>query len=200
MRGIQAGAKIVVHAVIVWLLAGPVEDAVAAYQKGDYATALRLLRPLAAQGDAAAQYNLGLMYDEGRGVTRDDAQAVNWYRKAADQGDANAQNNLGFMYAEGRGVAQDYTQSADWFRKATEKDLAVAQYNLGLMYNKGQGVAQDYVLAYMWINLAAARMPPGGENTRENAVKARDGIAAKMTPEQIAEAQRLAREWKPGAK
>jgi len=164
MRGIQAGAKIVVHAVIVWLLAGPVEDAVAAYQKGDYATALRLLRPLAAQGDAAAQYNLGLMYDEGRGVTRDDAQAVNWYRKAADQGDANAQNNLGFMYAEGRGVAQ------------------------------------DYVLAYMWINLAAARMPPGGENTRENAVKARDGIAAKMTPEQIAEAQRLAREWKPGAK
>ena len=77
------------------VIAGPFEDAVTAYGRGDYATALQLLRPLANQGDASAQYNLGVLYQQGQGVPQDYAEAVKWYRKAADQGDASAQYNLG---------------------------------------------------------------------------------------------------------
>ena len=77
--------------------AGPFEDGNAAYDRKDYATALRFYRPLADQGHAEAQFNLGLMYSNGRGVPQDYAAAVSWYRKAADQGDAAAQFNLGLM-------------------------------------------------------------------------------------------------------
>ncbi len=141
-------------------VAGPFEDGAAAYAKGDYGTALRLWRPLAEQGDARAQYNLGLMYTNGLGVPQDDATAVSWYRKAAEQG------------------------------------FAEAQFNLGSMYYGGKGVPQDYVQAHMWFNLAAARFD-ASEKNRDLAVKNRDQVAAKMTPAQIAEAQKLAREWKP---
>jgi TPR repeat protein len=134
--------------------AGSFEDAAAAYKKGDYATALELIRPLAEEGNIAAQFNLGIMYQFSHGVAADNEAAVSWYRKAAEQG------------------------------------LAEAQYNLGVMYANGEGVPQDYSAAHMWFNLAAARR-------NKNAVKARDIVAAQLTPAQIAEAQKLAREWKP---
>jgi len=82
--------------------AGPYEDGLAAYGRGDYATALRLWRPLAEQGNAGAQFNLGVMYDEGQGVPQDYAEAVKWYRLAAERGFANAQYELGVKYATGR--------------------------------------------------------------------------------------------------
>ncbi len=135
------------------------DEAEAAYQRGDYATAIRELRPLAEQGDGDAQNNLGIMYDYGQGVPQDDAKAVKWYRKAAEQGNAGG------------------------------------QYNLGVMYGKGQGVPQDYAQAHIWYNLAASRFPPG--EGRDKAVKDRDIVAEKMTPAQISEAQKLAREWRP---
>ena len=78
-----------------------------AYDRGDYATALREFKPLAEQGDAYAQYNLGVMYDKGQGVPKDYKTAVKWYTLAAEQGDADAQNNLGLMYDEGKGVPQN---------------------------------------------------------------------------------------------
>ena len=84
----------------------------AAFDKVTTRQAVRLLRPLADQGDAPAQHNLGLMYDQGRGVPQDYAAAVSWYRKAADQGDAIAQYNLGLMYDQGRGVPQDVVSQA----------------------------------------------------------------------------------------
>ena len=105
-------------------MAGPLEDGWAAYQKGDYATALQIFRPLAEQGNAAAQANLGWMYAEGHGVPQDYAQAVAWYRKAADQGYAAAQNALGGMYAKGQGVPQDDAQAVAWFRKAADQGNA----------------------------------------------------------------------------
>jgi TPR repeat protein len=114
--------------------AGPIENATAAYDRGDYATALRLLRPLADQGNAIAQSNLGRMYDKGQGVPQDFAEAVKWYRKAADQGLAIAQNVLGFMYDKGQGVPQDYAEAIKWFRKAADQGNAIAQTNLGVMY------------------------------------------------------------------
>lgn len=129
--------------------AGPLEDAQAAHERGDYATELALLKPLAKRGDASAQSNLGVMYFNGRGVPQDYAQAAAWYLKAADQGDSRAQFSLGFMYAN------------------------------------GQGVPQDNVQAHMWFNLAAAQ---GVEYAATN----RDHAATLMTPEQVAEAQKLA--------
>ena len=120
---------------------------------------------------------------------RDDyAYAVLEWRPLAEEGHALAQGSLGVLYNEGLSVRQDYAKAAEWFRKAAEQGNAEAQNNLGLMYEVGQGVAQDFVEAQMWFNLAAAK----GD---EDATKNRDIVAGKMTPAQIAEAQRLAGEW-----
>jgi TPR repeat protein len=96
--------------------AGPLEDATAANARGDYATALRLIRPLADQGLALAQTVLGVMYEEGRGVLQNYAEAMKWYRLSADQGYAVAQSNLGLLYTEGHGVPQNYAEAVKWFR------------------------------------------------------------------------------------
>ncbi len=170
-------------------------EGLAAYGRGDYAMALREFRPLANQGNAQAQNNLGTLYYYGKGIPQDHAEALKWYRKAAEQGNADGQYNLGFMYDEGRGVPQDYAEALKWYRKAAEQGDAGAQNNLGVMYGKGEGVPQDYVQAHMWFNLAASRTLPGKD--RDNTVKNRDNVAEKMTPAQISEAQKLAREWRP---
>ena len=102
------------------------QKGVEAYERGDYATALREWRPLAAQGLAEAQYNLALMYDTGRGVPQADAEAVKWYRLAAAQGLAGAQSTLGTMYGNGQGVPQDYAEAAKWHRLAAAQGLADA--------------------------------------------------------------------------
>ena len=151
--------KIIKAALIVlaFTLATPVaaqdlEAGIEAGQRGDYAAALNEFRPLAAEGDAEAQFYLGYMYGKGQGVAQDYGAAATWYLKAAEQGFAKAQLFLGFMYAE------------------------------------GQGVAQDYVPAHMWFNLAALQ-------GHVDAAKYRGWVAHRMTPEQIAEAQELARAW-----
>jgi uncharacterized protein len=176
-------------------MAGPLEDGSAAYQKGDYPAAMSYWRPLAEQGNAEAQTDLGTMYDKGHGVPQDYAQAMIWYRKAADQGDANAQNDLGVVYYLGHGVPQDSAQAEIWFHKAADQGDASAQFNLGVTYANGRGVPQDYVKAHMWFSLAASRAEDPAFHDR--AAKKRDEEAAAMTPDQIAEAQRLASEWKP---
>jgi hypothetical protein len=173
------------------VLAGPYEDGLAAYLKQDYATTMRLWRPLADQGDAKAQYNLGFLYYKGQGVPQDYALAVKWFRLAADQGDARAQLDLAVMYLLGdQGVPQDYALAVKWYRLAADQGNAGAQNNLGVMYDKGQGVPQDYVQAHKWYNLGAA----AGD---KDASKNRNILAGKMTPAQIAEAQELASAWKP---
>ena len=123
--------------------------------------------------------------------------AVAACRRLGDQGLAFAQFNLGVMYDNGQGVLQDYTEAVTWFRKAADQGHAPAQADLGVMYAHGQGVPQDYVQAHKWFNLAAARLPASDAEMRNLAVKERDAVAAKMTPAQIAEAERLAREWRP---
>ena len=95
--------------------AEPFEDGLAAHQRGDYATALKFWRPLAEQGNANAQYRLGLIYANGRGMPQDNAEAVKWYGMAAEQGDAEAQLNLGHMYTVGRGVSEDALLAYMWF-------------------------------------------------------------------------------------
>jgi len=131
------------------------KQALTAYQAGNYEQAFHLWQPLAQQGDAEAQFNLGVMYENGQGVTQDYRQAAAWYQKVANQGDARAQFNLGLMYNKGRGVAQDYRQAAAWYQKAANQGDTGAQNNLGLMYSNGHGVAQDYRQAMAWYQKAA---------------------------------------------
>ncbi len=138
-----------------------------ALSAGDYETALRELRPLAEQGHAESQHNLGEMYAGGDGVAQDSVQMAYWWHKAAEQGFAIAQYDLGV--AAGNGCAK-------------------AQYYLGLMYASGKGVPKDYVAAHMWFNLAAAQGV-------ELAAEERDEVAKLMTPDQITGAQRLASKW-----
>ncbi len=129
-------------------------------------------------------------FEEGMAAAKrgDYATAVREWRPLADQGDGVAQYNLGAMYDEGLGVPQDYVQAVKWYRKAAEQGHASAQYSLGAMYAQGHGVTQDYVQAHTWFNLAGAQ----GDKV---AFTSRDRVAKRMTTAQIAEAERLAREW-----
>ncbi len=165
-------------------------EGAAAYSKGEYARAYSELKPLAEQGSPEAQWYLGVMCHDGQGVPQDYAQAVKWFRKAVEQGHAGAEYNLGVMFRRGHGVQQDNVEAVKWYRKAAEQGFAEAQYSMGVMVAEGQGVKQDFVQAHMWLDLAAA----SGDSS---AGKNREIIAAKMTPSQIAEAQRLAKGWKP---
>ena len=126
-----------------------------AYERGDFPAALREFRPLAEQGLAEAQVNLGFMYAKGQGVPQDDVEAVTWYRKAAEQGHAAAQFSLGYMYANGEGVPQNEVEAVRWYRKAAKQGLAAAQFSLGYMYANGEGVPQNEVEAVRWYRRAA---------------------------------------------
>ncbi len=157
--------RVTAFAVLLVVLAAPAwagwDEGVAAYDRGDYATALREWRPIAEQGNASAQYNLGVMYYNGVGVPQDDAEAAKWFRKAADQGNASAQFNLGVMYGHGYGV-QDYVQAHMWYNLAeaqcrtatarnrgrvaklmTPAQIAEAQRRAGKWRPRGQGAAPD---------------------------------------------------------
>lgn len=176
------------------LCAAPVradfEEGIAAFAYGDYARALKDLQPLADQGNPYAQTALGEMYRDGKGVPQDNAKAQFWYRLAAAQDFPMAQSSLASLYLRGNGVSQDYTEALRWLRLAAAQGEANAQSKLGVMYAEGRAVIQDYVQAHMWFNLAAA-------TGIKDAAAARDGLAKEMTPAQIAEAQGLAREWRP---
>ena len=159
--------RILAGVVVVMMLTGgavqePFQEAFLAWSKGDYASAFRLWRPLAAQGDAASQFYLATLYEQGRGVPQDYAEAVGWYRLAAERGYGRAQSRLGWLYANGFGVPVDFVQAHKWLDLAT-----VAHYP-------------------NWDK-------PGGKEAAE----IRDRIASVMTAMQIAEARKLAREWKP---
>ncbi|MBL68505.1 MAG: hypothetical protein CMO74_08675 [Verrucomicrobiales bacterium] len=141
----------------------------------------------AEKGDKIAQFNLGVMYENGQGVQKDFKEAEKWWRKAAEQGEPYAQTSLGVMFERGDGVPKDDKEAVKWYRKAAEQGYAMAQYNLGLNYATGSGVLQDYVTAYAWANIAAA-------NGQKNATKLKsEFLEKKMTADQIAKAEALAK-------
>ncbi len=165
------------------------------YQSGggvakDVAEAAKWYREAADQGQMQAQINLGFCYQNGEGVTKDPVEAVKWYRKAAGQGSPQAQINLGVCYQDGEGVTKDAVEAVKWYRKAAEQGIEAAQLVIGARYISGDGAPKDYVEAYKWLNLAAAR-------SNQEASQLLSGIAKMMTSEQIAEAQRMARGFKP---
>ena len=185
-------SKILVYPVLLTLLIGApafadFQKGKEAYDSGDYATALNKWRPLAEQGNADAQYNLGFMYAKGQGVPQCYKVAIKWYRLAADQGYAAGQYNLGILYVQGRGVTQDYKAAIRWFKLAAVQGDASAQYSLGAVYANGHGVTQDFISAYMWWHIAALI-------GNEEAKRRRDIVEEQMTPEQIENALNLALE------
>ena len=161
------------------------DEGVAAYAKGNYQTAFQEMKPLAEQGDADAQYKLGVLYDKGQGIAQNYTQALYWYNKAAEQGDASAQYNLAQMYRMGQGVPPNNAKTLYWYQKAAEQGHANAQYNLGGMYAMGKGIPQNYKIAYILSNLAAS-------NGDADATQNRDIAAAKLSPATIEDAQRIA--------
>ncbi len=125
----------------------------------------------------------------------DYAAALEELRPLAERGDARAQYFLGSMNFYGAGVPRDLAEAVKWYRRAAERGDAEAQIQLGTMCENSVGLPQDYVLAHMWFNLAATHLP--ADLTQDRAALNRDFIEKSMTPVQVAEAQRLAREWKP---
>jgi TPR repeat protein len=130
-----------------------------------------------------------MMYAYGRGVPQNDDEAAAWFRRAAEQSDAFAQHNLGVFYDSGKVLPLDHAEAARWFRKAADQGLADAQYDLGRLYVEGRGVPQDHVLAHMWLSLSA-------EQGYEKAVGRRNLVTKDMTPAQITQPEKLARDWK----
>lgn len=128
------------------------------------AEVLKNARPLADNGNANAQYNMGVLYDEGYGVKQDYAKARSWYEKAAAQNYAKAEHNLGIMYQEGHGVSQSSAKAAEWFRRAAEHGEPAAQNNLAVLYVRGQGVEQDLGEAAKW----AAKAAEAGNSSAKN--------------------------------
>jgi TPR repeat protein len=196
-----------------------------AYQRGDYGSALGEIRPLAEKGDARAENALGTMYVFGHGVPKDYTEAVHWFTLAVVKGEPGAQKNLGLMYADGLGVPKSDPEALRLFLLAARQGVASAQYNVGIMYVAGRGINQDYAEAFRWFSLGAAQgevgseyyvgsMQINGDGTPRDHVSAymwlnlaaAQGheraklelvfLRAKMTPEQIADGERLARNWK----
>ncbi len=137
------------------ILVGPLAEAYEGWQSGHFERVLQIVKPLADQGDAAAQFIMGALHESGQGVPQDFELAANWWRKAAQQGMARAQNELAVLLSDGRGVAQDAKQAVVWYRKAAEQGLDVAQANLGLMYWKGLGIRRNDAEAVTWFRRAA---------------------------------------------
>jgi len=199
-------------------------DGLKAAQTGDFSTTLKKWRPLAQDGFALAQQGLGLMYRHGRGVKRNYVQAVRWYSKAAAQGLSKSQLDLGSMYASGQGVKRDFVKALTWFGKAAAQGSAAAKNNLAFMYRYGKGVPKDFGKALLWYLKAAAQgygpaldnigmLYANGRGVPRDYVEAHKWlslasmfgsargarylkyIVKKMNTAQVAEAERLAREW-----
>lgn len=163
------------------------QDGVAASKRGDYTNAAKIFHALAANGHSEAQSHLGGLYYGGQGVLQDYVESAKWYRMAAMQGNAVAQSQLGISYAMGRGVLQDYVEAVRLYRMAATQGDALAQSQLGISYLMGQGVPQDYVRAHMWFNLSAT-------SGKATTMQSREIVAESMTPQQIAQAQQMARD------
>ncbi len=206
------------------LIAGPLEDGQAAFARADYVTALQKWKLLAEQGNAVAQFRLGLMYAEGRGVSQDDAEALKWYGWAASSGYAPAQLNLALMYESGPDSIRHHSRAIKWYRRAAQQGSASAQTTLGLIYDKGQGVPQNDWQALKWYELAAEQGVIVAQNNlglvyergrsvprdyvqahkwyslaaaagHTEATRNRDTLQPKMTPNQLIQANKLATDW-----
>lgn len=147
-----------------------VDELSRAVRAGD-AQALVQLRDLGNRGDVIAQFNLGVIYGNGDGVSKDTELAAQWYRKAAEQGDAGAEYQLGWMYDAGEGVARNDALAAQWYRKAAERGNADAEFSLASLYREGRGVPKDPALAAYWYRKAAGQGDTVAQSALERATE-----------------------------
>lgn len=191
MLGVKWVCAGFVGAVMLGSVASASEDdlirGLAAFQAADYSLAYEKFRPLAEQGNVTAQAGLGYFYSTGYGVNQDYAEAARWSRAAAEEGHPLAQATLGHLTSSGLGVTQDYVEAAKWHRRAAEQGVSRSQGLLAGLYAMGKGVLHDDVRAHMWANIAVA-------NGMEDALELRNALAMQMSRDEIAEAQRLARQ------
>jgi len=169
-------------------MAGDLDEAVTAARGGDYATALRRLSPLAAKGDARAEFDVGFMHAYGWGVARNPAEAMAWYRKAAEQGLAVAQHFLGLAYFNGEGVRPDGVEAARWFARAAAQGFAQGQFMLGLMTLDGRCVPKDPVQGYALIVMAGR----GGVRSAARTIE-----SVKLTEAERAQAEAIIARFAP---
>jgi TPR repeat protein len=161
--------------------------------KANRTEAVHWFRAAAEQGLAQAQLELGLCYQEGRGVGSNEVEALKWFRSASSRGLGYADYEIGNCYLQGIGVAKDIEEGIKWIKQAADKGVAAAQNSLGLAYEKGDGVPKDYVQAYKWFSLAAAQDDAHAADIRVSLAK----VEMFLSKDQIAEAQHLARAFKP---
>ena len=164
-------------------------DGFNAESKGDFTTALKDYRVAAMAGNVYAEGNLANMLATGRGTTKDPAEAMRWYQKAAAQNYPDAQFGIGSLYENGEGVKQDFGQAAKWYRTAADQGYAPAESALATLYAAGTGVQPDRVQAYMWYTLASGQ--------DQTAKRRRDTLASRMKPEEVAQAEKMAKDFKP---
>ena len=165
------------------------------YGEDQLPQAIDWFRKAAAQGYAPAEFQMGQLYDFGFGVTADAEQSFVWYRKAAEHGSAAAQRAVGDFYRRGRGVIANPAEAVRWYRRAADGDDLRAQYQLGQMNFDGTGTTRDYVSAYVWFDIAAGQTPL--VDNQKAILELRNIAAARMTPDQIAEAERRTKAWQP---
>jgi TPR repeat protein len=191
--GLTAMKLFILAAMFASILGSPAlagfEEGVAAYQANDIPLAVKEFRAAAEQGDANSQFNLGLMYEKGIGVSVDEKQAIAWYRKSAEQGNSNAQFNLAVLYENGRGTAVDFAQANLWYRKASVQGDGLAVGNLGMLYLRGQGVSVNKVAGLSLLLLSVNLDNSPGNSARQN-ISTTPGL----TTEMIAAAQALSSE------
>ncbi|HEY4163775.1 MAG TPA: tetratricopeptide repeat protein [Dongiaceae bacterium] len=183
--GIAAGSALVAAPASADGIAG-----VQAYEKGDYATALKEFMPLAEQGQASAQAAVGQMYFEGKGVAANPTEAAKWLQPASKAGNARAQFLLGKLYLSGEGVQANPTFAVALTKAAADQGLAEAQFDLCSFYYQGVGVPKDFVQAYLYASLAARQGSADGTNVLEL-------LQTDMKPEDVAKGEALLKAWKP---
>lgn len=167
------------------------EAGIAAYQANDLRLAYEEFLAAARKGHADSQFNLGLMYEQGIGIGKDEKEAVVWYGKSAAQGNAAAQFNLGVLYENGRGANADFAKANEWYRRASVQGDALAIGNLGMLYVRGDGVPENKV-AGVALLLISATADPSPQNFAKRNIAATRGL----TPNMIAAAQALAEEMR----
>lgn len=169
------------------------DEAVKAYEIGDFKSAYEQWLPLAENNDPAAMRNLGHLYRKGLGVDLDFEKAMSWYMRAADIGFDRAQANVGTMHLKGQGVPQSYVKASEWFAKAARNGHTISQYNLGLLYEHGKGVEKSASKALGWYNLAAKAGHPEALNKLSILVARKPSIVEeKVVAKTAAEAPKVA--------
>ena len=169
-------------------LAG-LDEGVAAYQAGDIQLAAKEFRAAAEAGNSEAQFNVGLMYERGIGVSKDEQESLVWYQKSAEQGNSNAQFNLAVMYENGRGTTVDFYQAHQWYRKAALQGDGLAIGNLGMLYMRGQGVKPNKV-AGLALLLVSVELDSSPDNNARQNISSTQGLSTDM----VEAAQALAAE------